>query len=80
MRKPKYSEEDKIFAQGYIAAMCNIIRANCGCDADTREAWNAGGYRYSELKKLGIGESDMAILKQYKKEVIKSSKTTPDEK
>ena len=60
------------FIQGYICAVCNLIRMNGGVDSTVKELYNSGISKYTllELAMLGVPYSDLNTLESYYRDLI----------
>ena len=66
----KSKSQDK-FVQGYICAVVCLIKQHDEVDTVTREVFKAGvgNMTLESLKKSGVDEYDLQILKQFWKEL-----------
>ena len=63
----KVTAEEKIYAQGYVAALVNMLSHSFGKpDKVCRDVWRALGYEFDELKNLGIQARDLRVMEQHR--------------
>jgi len=67
----KKGKETHLWTQGYVCAVATLINLNGGVDTTTKELFHAGigSTSLSQLKRQGVDESDLAVLKKFWKEL-----------